>query len=64
MVLSAAQRGGGYGPDRPRLALPYPKQVFQEAGGYGEVGWTSLPYHTPEKVGTLMSHPSAGLLLE
>ena len=38
-------KGGGYGPDRPRLALPYPKQVFQEAGGYGlEVGWPG--HHT------------------
>ena len=32
-----------------RLALPYPMQVFQEAGGGLEVGWPSLPYHTPRK---------------
>ena len=54
-VLILGPRGG---PDRPRLALPYPKQVFQEAGGMVSRWVGRQPYHTPEeKVGTL----SAGL---
>ena len=47
-------KGWGYGPDRPRLALPYPQAGLPAGGGYGlELGWPILPYHTPQKVGTL-----------